>query len=134
MMDGLPPPLCSHQGTHNEERDERLVTRRLHDSSTTRQGDNIPLKWEWRIGRGKVVFNAGERDRQREKKMKLSPDVRVSRIRNVLSCSLSLPGFGGWREAVGQAVWAVRYLKPESTVPPCVSFIGEHRKISKSRG
>lgn len=32
----------------------------------------------------------------------------------------------GWREAVGQAVWAARYLKPESTLPPCVSFIGDH--------
>ncbi|KAK2869760.1 hypothetical protein Q8A67_024152 [Cirrhinus molitorella] len=32
----------------------------------------------------------------------------------------------GWREAVGQAVWAARYLKPESTLPPCVSFIGDY--------
>lgn len=45
----------------------------------------------------------------------------------------SLPGFGVWREAVGQAVWVVRYLKPESTVPPCVSFIGDHREKLKLR-
>ncbi|KAL1249024.1 hypothetical protein QQF64_022342 [Cirrhinus molitorella] len=40
---------------------------------------------------------------------------------------LSIPSrIWGWREAVGQAVWAARYLKPESTLPPCVSFIGDY--------
>lgn len=47
--------------------------------------------------------------------------------------SLALHLFQDWREAVGQAVWAVRYLKPETTVPPCVSFTGDHREKLKMR-
>lgn len=66
-------------------------------------------------------------------RINLSPDVSASRIQNFLSHTmfllLSIPSrIWGWREAVGQAVWAVRYLKPESTLPPCVSFIGDHRE------
>lgn len=74
---------------------ERLVTQRLHDSSTTRQGDNVLVKREWRIGRGRsrenVFFNPGERDWQREIEwVNLSPDVSVSMIQNVLSHTVSL--------------------------------------------
>lgn len=41
---------------------------------------------------------------------------------------LSIPSWIQDRgEAVGQAVWAVCYLKPESTAFPCVSFIRDRR-------
>lgn len=56
-MDGLLPPLSSYQGTHNGERDESLVTRGLHDSSPSRQGDDVPLKREWRTGRARSREN-----------------------------------------------------------------------------
>ncbi len=42
---------------HRGERDESLVTRGLHDSLPSRQGDNVPLKREWRTGRGRSREN-----------------------------------------------------------------------------
>ncbi len=86
------------------------------------------LKREWRAGRGRSrenVFSTLEEAMDWMSKSfsrcECLQDSKRS-IAHCFSCCLSLPGFG----AVGQAVWAVLYLKPESTLPPWVSFIGDH--------
>ncbi len=92
------------------------------------------LKREWRAGRGRSrenVFSTLEEAMDWMSKSfsrcECLQDSKRS-IAHCFSCCLSLPGFG----TVGQAVWAVLYLKPESTLPPWVSFIGDHGEKSPS--